>query len=239
MIKEFFAIGEYKNEEIISALKYYFESKNYNLNKALQIKSPLNIIEQHELRMSYSNYFVSLMSGIEVLLEPTYKNNKNFKKELYIAFSFNKENTGENNYNYLRELRNSIIHRGYDISSAINFTDKIPILIAPPIIPNKSGKKEYTSFDHTILEVISKIEEVIGRLIINHIKTFDLYKSTYSKEERKEMFLERIKKVPHMPEEIKILALNTLKDLDFDKIPETQFSELEEILKHNPLRDMH
>ncbi|MGZ4982033.1 MAG: hypothetical protein ACXV8P_12375 [Methylobacter sp.] len=42
MLKKLFATGFYKNEEILSAIQWYFESKNFHLEKAIVIKAPLD-----------------------------------------------------------------------------------------------------------------------------------------------------------------------------------------------------
>lgn len=52
------------------------------------------------------------------------------------------------------------------------------------------------------------------------------------------MIIDSIPKISHIPEDIKILALKAVEELDFDKIPETQFLEIEKILKYNPLTNI-
>jgi len=102
MLKEFFVVGSYKNEEILSAIQWYFESKNFHLEKAIAVRAPVTIEDKKEIRIAYSNYFISLMAAIEVLLESSYRHHQDFRVDLYEALAF-EGRSGENSYNYLRE----------------------------------------------------------------------------------------------------------------------------------------
>jgi len=207
MLKEFFATGSYKNEEITSAIGWYFESKNFHLEKAIAIRNPLTVESKKELRIAYSNYFTSLMAAIEVLLEKSYKNRDLFCAELYASLTFDGK-SGEDCYNYMRELRNSIVHRGYDISSGAVFSGNFPILIAPSEIPNKSGITSYGAFGESIIEIIGKVESVIGNIFLKHIQEKNLFAQTYSDAEKKKMIIKIIPKIPHMPQWAKDMAIN-------------------------------
>ena len=115
------------NEELVSAVGWYFDNKNYHLEKAIAFRSPLSVNELKEMRIAYSNYFVSLMAAIEILRERGYKHRQSFTEELYDSFSF-EGHSGKEFFGYLRELRNSIVHRGLDIASAAIFLDDFPLL---------------------------------------------------------------------------------------------------------------
>jgi len=234
MLKEFFATGSYKNEEILSAIQWYFESKNFHLEKAIVIRSPLTIEDQKEIRIAYSNYFISLMAAIEVLLEPSYRHHQDFRVELFGALAFDGK-SGEDCYNYLRELRNSIVHRGYDISSAATFINGFPLLIAPPEVPNPKGNKWYGTFGKSILEVIERVEAVIGDVILEHAKRKQLFEPTYSDIKKKQIILGVIPRIPHMPQWAKEMTVKAFDSIDFSEMINTQNTKLEEILTYKPL----
>ena len=104
--------------ERLSALKWYFESKNLSLKNALSLRTPLQAEQQKELRLYYSEYFASLISATELLFEDAYPHKEQFSAALYAGFVFDQLPDGEHNYSYVRELRNSVIHRGLDLCSA-------------------------------------------------------------------------------------------------------------------------
>ena len=104
--------------ELISGLKWYFQAKNLALKSALSIISPLSVDQQNDIRIYYSLYLANLLSATEMLLEKEYLFSQDFKQEIEAALSFPGFTDGENNYSYLRELRNAAIHRGFDICSS-------------------------------------------------------------------------------------------------------------------------
>ncbi|MGZ4982032.1 MAG: hypothetical protein ACXWAB_11355 [Methylobacter sp.] len=194
----------------------------------------MTIEDQKEIRIAYSNYFTSLMAAIEILLEKSYRHHQDFRIELFGALAFDGK-SGEDCYNYLRELRNSIVHRGYDISSAATFIDDLPVLIAPPEVPNLKRNKWYGTFGKSILEVIERVEAVIGDVILEHAKRKQLFKPTYSDIEKKQIIIEVIPRIPHMPQWAKEMSVNVFDSIDFGEMVNIQSTKLEEILTYKPL----
>ncbi|MGZ5013465.1 MAG: hypothetical protein ACXV7E_05545 [Methylobacter sp.] len=208
--------------------------KIFILKKQSLLKPPLTIEDQKEIRIAYSNYFTSLMAAIEILLEKSYRHHQDFRIELFGALAFDGK-SGEDCYNYLRELRNSIVHRGYDISSAATFIDDLPVLIAPPEVPNLKRNKWYGTFGKSILEVIERVEAVIGDVILEHAKRKQLFKPTYSDIEKKQIIIEVIPRIPHMPQWAKEMSVNAFDSIDFGEMVNIQSTKLEEILTYKPL----
>ena len=71
-MRDFIPSKTFKNEEVLSALQWYFESKNYHLEEALKITVPMSVESARKLRINYSYYFISLMSALELLLDSNY-----------------------------------------------------------------------------------------------------------------------------------------------------------------------
>jgi len=120
-----------KNGEMLSAVKWYFELKNLSLRNALAFRCPLSVENQRDLRLYYSQYFAGLLSATELLLEKEHSRCKEFKETLHEKLVFEGHPDGEANYIYLRELRNSIIHRGLDITATAHVDQNIPMIISP------------------------------------------------------------------------------------------------------------
>jgi uncharacterized protein YutE (UPF0331/DUF86 family) len=236
-VREFIPTNEFKNEEILSALEWYFESKNYHLEEALKIVTPMSSENVRHLRISYSNYFISLMSAIEILLDDNYKHKNIFYDYLIKEFSFEGFTDGKNNYKYLRELRNCIVHRGYNITCAAHTPDGHPMLLAPESIPTRNDKAEYFAFGKYILEIVSRIESVFGNIVYSHIKNVDLFKPTYSESEQLKLIQEFITKTNIMPEPFKKMALEAIPKIKLESMEKRRFNRFEKILKFNVLSD--
>lgn len=158
--------------EVLGVLKWYFESKNLSLKNALKFRTPLSTENQAELRLYYSQYFVSLVSATEFLFDNKYSYRKEFAALLYEKFIFEDNSNGKENYLYLKELRNSIVHRGCDVLSASHFLNDFPLIIAPLKIQNQTGSKEYSAFSFYLIELIDICENYIGRIIAEHLNDF-------------------------------------------------------------------
>ncbi len=156
-------VNEIQIREITSGLMWYFQAKNLALKNALSIRSPLSVDQQNDIRTYYSLYLANLLSSTEMLLEKEYPFSQDFKQNLEEALSFPGFTDGKNNYAYLKELRNAVIHRGFDICSSAHFIENIPLMIAPQSITNRSGKISYSAFGFYLIEIISKCESKIGR----------------------------------------------------------------------------
>jgi hypothetical protein len=221
--------------ERLSALKWYFESKNLALKNALKLRCQLSVEQQGELRQYYSGYFAGLISATELLCEPEYAHSKKFKQLLKDNFVFDQLPSGEENYLYLRELRNSIIHRGFDISSSAHVKDDFPFVLAPSSVSDRTGRKSYQALGFYLLEVISKSESAIGPLIVRHLEEVELLKPTLTKDQAMEEARRFIAQSEAMPEWAKKLAYESIASVDFVEGQMTMINGLVEVLRSNAL----
>lgn len=101
--------------------------------------------------------------------------------------SYDGYQNGKKNYSYIRELRNSIIHRGLDVTSSAHVLDDFPMIIAPPFIVDRYDTKQYQAFAYYLLDIISKCEAVIPPLILKFLEDEKIIYSTISEEELKKL----------------------------------------------------
>lgn len=235
-MREFIPSGSFKNEEILSAIRWYFESKNYHLEEALKVVTPLSREDSKRLRICYSNYFVAVMSALELLQDSNYQNKEKFKSSLFSGFIFEGFPNGEENYSYLKELRNCIVHRGYDITMAAHTPGGHPLLIAPKSIPNRNGNKEYNTFGKCLLEIVANIESVVGGLVYDHVVEVGLFEETLSQGEKVSRIKGFITGTDIIPDEFKEMMLNSISEIDFGEMSENQSSNFEEFVKFSVLR---
>ncbi|WP_044415244.1 hypothetical protein [Halarcobacter anaerophilus] len=221
--------------ELISGLKWYFQAKNLALKNALSIRTPLSVDQQNDIRTYYSLYLANLLSATEMLLEKEYPFSQEFKQEIEDALSFPEYSDGENNYSYLRELRNAVIHRGFDISSSAHTIDDVPLMIAPQTIANRSGKKSYSAFGFYLLEMISKCESVIGHLIEQHLQSKGLLKPLSTHEQMVVEAKVHLASAVGVPEWVKNMASSHLENIDHEKIQMEQIKSFLAVLHENAL----
>ncbi len=224
----------FKTEEILSSIRWYFESKNLALRNALAIQCPLSVEAQRDIRLYYSQYFASLLSATELLREDEYPHKSAFENKLYTSLSFSDFPNGKENYLYLKELRNSIVHRGYDITSSAHIVDSLPLFIAPESVTsrytNRHGKSTYEAYGTYVLDIIRKTESVIGQTFCSHIDEVGLLQPSIPHSEMLKHVISFIRQTKVMPEWAKKMAMEALPKIDFEMIQRTQFANLKAIL---------
>jgi hypothetical protein len=221
--------------ELLFALRWYFESKNHALTDALKFRCPLSVENQTELRQCYSEYFVNLVSATELLLEKEYPYREEFKESLEAAFVFDHLSDGESNYSYIRELRNSIIHRGLDVCSAAHVAGDFPMVVAPQSITSRSGKRSYQALDYYLLETISKCEGVIGPVIALHLAKVGLLVPELTQDQSVANVEKAISESAVMPSWAKQLTLGKIGVIDHVEIQKGMLKSLVDLLRSSAL----
>lgn len=220
-----------RTSEMLSAVKWYFELKNLSLRNALALRCPLSVDNQKDLRQYYSQYFAGLLSATELFLEKDYPSSSSFRNLLYKKLSFENFPNGEKNYAYLRELRNSIIHRGLDISSTAHIKDDFPLIISPSPVTNRSGVASHNAFGYYLIEVIEKCEGVMRDVFLEHFEEFSLMDKRLPQEKVIELSEEFISSSTVMPAWVKKAALDSIKDINHEEVHLASIKSLIETLK--------
>ncbi|WPN63675.1 hypothetical protein QMK47_01325 [Pseudomonas sp. P9_35] len=224
-----------RTSEMLSAVKWYFELKNLSLRNALALRCPLSVNSQKDLRQYYSQYFSGLLSATELFLEKEYPNNTSFKNLLYKKLSFENFPDGEKNYSYLRELRNSIIHRGLDISSEAHVNDGFPLIISPSPVTNRSGAASHNAFGYYLIEIIEKCEYVMRDVFLEHFDEFGLMARSLPQEAVIDLIEKFISNSTAMPDWVKKSALAHIKDINHEEVHQASMNSLIETLKTDVL----
>jgi len=205
------------NFELLMSIKWYFEIKNLSLKKILEFKTPLSVEQQNELRLYYSQYFTSLLSATELLSDKNENLNfQAFKTKLEQQFIFDSFTDDKHAYSYLRELRNSIIHRGLDITSSSHFENDFPLIISP-IVTNQNGGKTYNPFGFYLLDVIKKYESCIPDIIFDYFQELNILKIEETQEQLCQKSLIELNNVSDliMPDRVKNEANKSIQNIDY------------------------
>jgi hypothetical protein len=217
--------------KIRSTIKWYFESKNVSLRKALQIRGPLSTDQHNDLRVFYSQYVTSLVSAVEALLEKEYPFSEHFPGLLYREFVIGDYSDGEQNYAYLKELRNSVVHRGEDIAGRGSLTPAgLHLLHVPPKMSTRNGKATYQAFSPLLLGIAALCESLIGRLILRHFEENDLLQPRTDYEAWVAHMQAHVESDPSIPDFVKQQLPNVLKSVDLQKVEEQDLASLVRLL---------
>lgn len=218
--------------ELICSIEWYVNVKNLSLKKALSIRCPMDIDMQQEHRMFYSEYLAAVMSIIELLLDKKTPQNEKFRRELYNEL--NTDNfTGENYYNYLRELRNSVVHRGGHLTSSARVINDFPLVIAPTPIENRNGNYSYDAPEKYLIDIIIRLEKMFPSLIFNHIVQCGWDNCEIDSNSEMEECRRAIIKTENMPDWVKELVLPEIEKIDFLAIRKEQVNKAMQTIKQN------
>ena len=225
------------NTDVTFTLRWHFEAKNLALQNALSLRCPLPVEQSKALRLYYSEYFAHLVSATELLLEKKYLHREAFKGLLEEQFVFEGHPDGNANYSFVRELRNSVVHRGYDITSAAHVAGDLLLVIAPPSITNRGGSKVYQGLGYYLLEVIAKCEGVIGPVIARHLSEMGLLSVAVEQDQAVDATKEFIETSDAMPLWAKEMALGSIGQVDFAEVRRAQTDALVKILNTNGIQE--
>jgi len=221
--------------ELRSAIEWYFESKNLAVKNALKLQCPLSLEQQKELRQYYSEYFVGLVSAIELLRESSYEFNTQFKERLCPAFAFDQFPDGKNNYSYIRELRNSIVHRGLDICSAAHVYENRLLVVAPQKVSGRDGETSFHAPGNYLIEIIAKCEEIVGPLITEHLEEVGLLKPLLTQHQAKAEAEKYLSEALAVPDWVKQNGLQLLSQVDFVQAQVLAIEKFVSLLNFNAL----
>jgi hypothetical protein len=148
-----------------------------------------------------------------------------------MAFGFKEFPDGANNYGYIRELRNAIVHRGLNIASAAHFAADVPLLIAPKTIANQSGRIHYKAFSYYVLGLVERCEAVVGPTIEARLNTLGLLERAPDDQEVFAENLAHIERSAAMPDWAKKMSLENIGAVDFTAIHLASIANLRDLLK--------
>lgn len=224
-----------RHSELRSALECYFESKNLAIKNALRLQCPLSAEQQKELRQYYSEYFVALVSATELLREPRYEFSTRFKEQLCAAFSFDSFPDGKSNYLYIRELRNSVVHRGLDICSAAHVYENRLLVVAPREVCDRDGKNSFCAPGNYLIEIIAKCEEIVGPLIAKHLGEVGLLKPLLTQDQASAEAHRYLAEATAVPDWVKQKGMGFLSQVDFIQGQVLAIEKLVSLLNFNAL----
>lgn len=202
-----------ETSEIIFSIEWYVKSKNLALKNALAIHCPMDIDTQEEHRQYYSQYLSSVLSITELLCDKATPLCYEFKGKLHSKLG-GEHTDGKKYYDYLRELRNSVVHRGRNLTAAAHIANDFPLILAPNPVTNRSGNQAHGAPEKYFLSIIEHLETVIPPLIVNHIKDNGWHNVFLSNDEALAESKQSIEESEEVPERVKQQALQAIQGVD-------------------------
>lgn len=195
------------NRDMLYSLSWYMSARQTALRASLSFRTPLSVTDQADMRVHYSGYFLNLLAAIELFREATTLQPNNFEEQLYLRLVFDGFQDGKSNYSYIRELRNAVVHRGLDITSAAHIDGNFPMILAEPTVQNQKKTKTFIAFDKYLLHVIAKCESVVGSVMLDCLNAAGIFEATIDAEAAIAEYREAIERSHAMPEHAKAMAL--------------------------------
>ncbi|AFN55982.1 hypothetical protein FBY51_1255 [Zymomonas mobilis] len=195
-----------EDQKILRSFLSYMTARKTALRKALKFRTPLSEDNWLDMRNHYSNYFINLISAVDLIFEQKKFKGEDLQKKLYSQFSFEDFPDGKSNYLYIHEIRNAIVHRGLDITEETHIKNNFVLIIAPEKISNQSGKKSYKSFGKYLLDIIKKCEDIICSIMSAFLDENGIFESEIDTKSSEEEYKLSIDQNKVMPEPIKKLA---------------------------------
>ena len=158
--------------DILQTLNYYVQARNVALKVAAGYSTPLSTEAITELRFYYSSCISSIVSLTEYLSEKAYPYNVEFVDSIRTDFIFEGFPDGEQNYSFLRGLRNMVVHRGYDFTVSAHFDGDKPYFILPEYAASVSGKTFYKCYERYLPIMLSATIGRLDMILSDHIDSY-------------------------------------------------------------------
>lgn len=158
--------------DILETLNYYIQARNVALKVAKSYSAPITAEAAVELRFYYSSCLSSIVSLVEYLLEEKYPYSSEFLGSIKTDFVFEGFSNGDENYSYLRGVRNMVVHRGYDLTVACHLEGDKLYYILPEYAASKSGKTFYQCYERLLPIMLEKTIEKIDSILCAHIDSY-------------------------------------------------------------------
>lgn len=200
-MKEQMVINKQDRLAILTKLAYFARGKKVVVAHMIQITEPLTDEKCVLLSMFYTAYFTYFVGLMDYLEEHQF-----FSHNQLIYFFENK-----NNYNYIRNLRNNLVHRAEEVSDKLVVQKNILIPRSPKCVANQSGKDVFCSFTDNLLQLVNKCE-TFNQHLLSFIKNNNLldYMPFF---QCKDDFINEHKNDPYIPEEDKTKILSNIENL--------------------------
>jgi hypothetical protein len=194
-------------------LLWYLETRNWAFEKMRTC--PVGS-QGLDIKMHHYLYFSNLFGAIEIARDYSKKIGASSDIEETIRQNFG----GSDDYQYARELRNAIVHRGIDPAAAGHADKNVLYVVCPSGVTDRAGKKNLScSFKYSV-QLAERCNQVVNPVIVEFLEEngfLAVDEMTANKEET----LKAIRDTDTMPDWAKTIAVQAFDKIDLDQMAET------------------
>ncbi|MBA4789506.1 MAG: hypothetical protein H2042_07415 [Rhizobiales bacterium] len=198
-------------EENIGKLVWYAECMDRSLKQIREFKMGVNY---DEFRFSHAMFIVNFMSMLDFA-------NEIFDRKVLIEWENNLDGiggkSGKNNSGYIRELRNSVIHRGFDLTANGTVIDGRAMAIAPIKIGDRHSRRPpFYGFTYTLHEKFEICRLISSITILKFAEPSLKILESKSQNDKKHELIYSVENSEHIPDWIKISTKNNANEITRD-----------------------
>lgn len=151
------------SNEILNSIEWYLVKMEVAIDNTLITPPPADL---KNLRLNYGLYIESIFSLIDFL--------KDYHFDIIPDLQVRLEQEGDNTYNYFRELRNAVVHRGFDLSTKGQVIDGNTRITTPDRVKNRNGKLVENPREKVLLKALLSFDLAVRDVIYSRIKSVGL-----------------------------------------------------------------
>lgn len=199
--------------EIKHSINWYLTKTNHAIEKISALRPP---VESEELRFQYSALIESIFSLIDYIKDKSDAFGMTVNQfEEDIKTQINSE--GEVTLKYMRNLRNSVVHRGIDITANGEVHGERISILTPEGITNQNGAAITHPSETSLDKLLYTMERVVKNLITNKLNALGALQPDDTEVIQKLSQAIRTAKLPaHMPPKVREMASIEIPNLSED-----------------------
>jgi hypothetical protein len=190
-----------------NGLLWYLQARDWALEKIRT--SPIGS-HLFDLRMHHSLYFVNLFSAVEHVRD--HLGREQPPSLAFIARIKSAFGTTQN-FKYVRELRNAIVHRGLDPVATGHAKDATVSVLCPAVVQDRSGNNYTCTFKY-MFELATHCNVVTNPVIAEALEDLDLFNIVHHIVEEDSLHA-AIDSGATMPDAAKAMVKEALRHMDY------------------------
>lgn len=209
-------------------LLWYLETRNWAFDK---INTCPTGSQGLDIKMYHYLYFSNLFGAVDLVRDYISAIGEKAVFEETIKQRFG----STDDYQYARELRNAIVHRGLDPAAAGHAANNVLLILCPSGVQDRTGKKSYSCTFRYTIQLAECCDLIVNKAIYEFLDSHD-FLNPNGKTANREETLEAIDKTAVMPDWAKAMARQAFETIDFDQMvatmTTTRIKHVRELLAH-------
>jgi hypothetical protein len=214
--------------DLLEGISQHLESMALALNGIHNLRPPA---DPRQMRGHHSHYIANFMSAVDMIGDV---HGKRFWAELEAALA-TPNVPGAVMLGYMRELRNSVVHRGLDPATGGIVVDGVVCAVAPAQVESRKGDKRYNAPAPLLRDLFVHCDICSKPIIERFLEPGFEEVASMTQETALKLARDFMKKNgSHMPDPVKAMSLQFLENIDLKKGQADQMEKLRAMLKPCP-----